>query len=91
MAFVGLSLFFRIFEIAYFGKKPVEGYGHHEDHAEVAITEARPSALLPLVATAVIIVLLGVFNRNIVELIEHSLSGMEIIGSVVNQVQEVQC
>ena len=88
---VNAVLFFRIFEIAYFGKKPVEGHGHHEDHAEVSITEARPSALLPLVATAVIIVLLGVFNRNIVELIEHSLSGMEVIGSVVNQVKGGQC
>jgi len=88
---INAVLFFRIFEIAYFGKKPAEGHGHHEDHSEVAITEARPSALLPLLATAVIIVLLGVFNRDIVELIERSLSGMEVIGSVANQMKGGQC
>lgn len=81
---VNAVLFFRIFEIAYFGKKPVEGHGHHEDNSEeVVIKEAQPSALIPLLATAVIIVLLGLFNSNLVELIERSLQGLEVIGTSV--------
>ena len=88
---INAVLFFRIFEIAYFGKKPAEGHGHHDDHSDVTISEARLSALLPLLATAVIIVLLGVFNRDIVELIEHSLNGMEVIGSLVGQMKGGLC
>ena len=88
---INAVLFFRIFEIAYFGKKPAEGHGHHDDHSDVTISEARLSALLPLLATAVIIVLLGVFNRDVVELIEHSLNGMEVIGSLVGQMKGGLC
>ncbi len=77
---INAVLFFRIFEIAYFGKKPTEGHGHHIDHAEVTISEASPSALVPLLVTAAIIVLLGVFNRDVVELIERSLIDMDVIG-----------
>jgi multicomponent Na+:H+ antiporter subunit D len=79
---VNAVLFFRIFEIAYFGKKPAEGHGHHGDHSEPAVEEARLTTLLPLLATAVIIVLLGVFNRDIVELIEHTLTEVDVIGKV---------
>lgn len=75
---INAVLFFRIFEIAYFGKNPPEGHAHHE---KVEMNEARPSALIPLIAAAVIILLLGIFNRDIVELIEQSLDGMEVIGS----------
>ena len=59
---INAVLFFRIFEIAYFGKKPAEGHGHHDDHSAATINEARPSALLPLLATAVIIVQKGDFS-----------------------------
>lgn len=79
---VNAVLFFRIFEIAYFGKKPAEGHDHHEAHpTAVTVSEARPSALIPLLTTAVLIVLLGWFNRDIVELIERSLNGVDVIGS----------
>lgn len=88
---VNAVLFFRIFEIAYFGKKPVESHGQHRDHADEVVAEARPSALLPLLATAAIIVLLGLFNRDIVELIERSLSGMDAIGSSLIQLKGGQC
>ncbi len=81
---VNAVLFFRIFEIAYFGKKPVEGHGHHADHSERSvIKEARLSALVPLLTTAVIIILLGIFNQDLVDLIERSLKGAEVIGSAV--------
>ena len=81
---INAVLFFRIFEIAYFGKKPAEGHGHHADHSEkCVIKEARLSSLIPLLTTAAIIVLLGVFNQDLVDLIERSLKGAEVIGSSV--------
>jgi len=79
---VNAVLFFRIFEIAYFGKKPAEGHGDHEDHSSQTVSEAQPSALLPLLATAAIIVLLGLFNGDIIEMIERSLRGVDVIGSI---------
>jgi len=88
---VNAVLFFRIFEIAYFGKKPVEDHGHHESHSVEVMSEARPSALIPLLVTAAIIVLLGVFNRDIVELIERSLTGVDVIGSVLMLLKGGQC
>jgi hypothetical protein len=40
---------------------------------------------VPLLAVAAIIILLGVFNRQIVEWIEQSLAGMKVIGALVVQ------
>lgn len=77
---VNAILFFRIFEVALFGKKPAEAHGHgHGDHdaentaTADAIDEARPATLIPLVVTAVLIVLIGVFNGQIVEIIEKTI------------------
>ncbi|MDF1656701.1 MAG: monovalent cation/H+ antiporter subunit D family protein [Verrucomicrobiales bacterium] len=73
---VNAVLFFRIFEIAFFGNKPAEGHDHgHDDHEAEEITivrnEAPPawSGLFPLLTSAVIIVLIGIFNGPIVALI----------------------
>ncbi len=72
---VNAVLFFRIFEVALFGSKPAEGHGHSDDHGNdhaepVKIDEARPATLIPLVATAAIIILLGVFNGKIIDIIQ---------------------
>ncbi len=80
---VNVVLFFRIFEIAFFGAKPAEGHdhAHHDDEDEAHDTnqegaiapstgtfrEARLSTLIPLLTTAAIVILLGVFNGPIVE------------------------
>ncbi len=77
---VNAVLFFKIFEIAFFGKKPAEGHGQQEPQDTPTIQEARWTTLTPLLATAVIIVLLGVFNRQIVELVEHTLVETELVG-----------
>jgi multicomponent Na+:H+ antiporter subunit D len=85
---VNAVLFFRIFEIAYFGNKPAAGHGHHGDDAPAdAGTTAPPhwSRAAPLLAVATIILLLGIFNREIVEWIERSLAGMKFIGTMLPQ------
>jgi multicomponent Na+:H+ antiporter subunit D len=85
---VNAVLFFRIFEIAYFGKNPADGHSHdhgHDDHdshghdhdshgdavttAAPALREAPVYALIPLLAAAAFILLLGIFNGQIIELI----------------------
>lgn len=90
---VNAVLFFRIFEIAFFGNKPAEGHGH-DDHGEEEETqqgqvtdstllgrEAPWSALFPLLTSAAIIVLLGIFSGQIVELLRQAL---EDIPSIVS-------
>ena len=78
---INAVLFFRIFEIAYFGKKPAEGHGHHHDEEEgvsggkaraKSTREAPITALVPLWVTAVLIVALGVFNGKVAELIRQT-------------------
>ncbi len=78
---VNAVLFFRIFEIAYFGNKPAEGHDHSHDHSDDSIEEGKGSdstvlgreaswsSLFPLLASAAIIILLGVFNGEVVALI----------------------
>ncbi|MEM9016840.1 MAG: proton-conducting transporter membrane subunit, partial [Verrucomicrobiota bacterium] len=70
---VNAVLFFRIFEIAFFGKNPPEGHGHHHEEPEVDSTprEVFPAwaGNVPLLTTAAIIILLGLFNGQVVELI----------------------
>lgn len=80
---VNAVLFFRIFEIAFFGKKPAEGHDHgHADVEEkpvaVVSKEAPPtwSGLLPLFSAASIIVLLGIFNGPVVYLIRTFLENL---------------
>jgi len=86
---VNAVLFFRIFEIAFFGSKPAEGHGdHHEDvetpspetpSPEIVPQEAPWSALFPLLASAAIIILLGLFSGPIAELIRESLETLPSI------------
>jgi len=66
---VNAVLFFRIFEIAYY-----EPQGDHHGHsAPVAIDEAPLSMLLPLVAVAITIILLGLYSGEIVTtFIQHA-------------------
>ncbi|MCX8237890.1 MAG: monovalent cation/H+ antiporter subunit D family protein [Akkermansiaceae bacterium] len=79
---VNVVLFFRIFEIAFFGAKPAEGHDHAHHHDEddhssnnqdpideptLLEREAPLRSLIPLFGTAAIIILLGVYNGQIVE------------------------
>ena len=71
---VNAILFFRIFEIAHFGNKPAEGHDHsHSEDDHDSIQEAPASALLPLLTAAAAIILIGIFNGQIVEMIRVAL------------------
>jgi multicomponent Na+:H+ antiporter subunit D len=85
---VNAVLFFRIFEVAYFGKKPAEGHGAGEAHGHDE-GEVRPpdenvrvpvTSVAMLLVTAAVIVLLGIFNGEVVTFIERGLAGIPIIG-----------
>ncbi|MCB1063948.1 MAG: CoA-disulfide reductase, partial [Verrucomicrobiae bacterium] len=91
---VNAVLFFRIFEIAYFGKNPAEAHGHDDDHHHHEETqpssvgdstllsgEPRKATLIPLLITAAIIILLGVFNGQVVEIIQQALEGLPVVGT----------
>ncbi len=85
-------LFFRIFEIAYFGAKPSEGHAHggahHEDDAPGATQqgtvgrltlsghEAHLTSVIPLLITAILIVALGLANGPIVVFIRDFLTNL---------------
>ncbi len=92
---VNAVLFFRIFEIAYFGKKPAEGHDHEHNHEHeheheapaqtvLPAREAPLSALIPLLAAAALILLVGIFNGQIVELIRVA---FEIPSTVVSNLR----
>lgn len=76
---VNAVLFFRIFEIAYFGKKPAESHGHCDDHghdheSEPVVRREPPlHALIPLLIAAALLVLLGLFNGPVVDFIRTGL------------------
>jgi len=80
---VNAVLFFRIFEIAYFGNKPAEGHAHAEDSIKqgkvndstLLSHETSWRTLVPLLASAVIIILLGIFNGEVVQLIRVTFEG----------------
>ena len=85
---VNAVLFFRIFEIMFFGNKPAEG--HHDSHDAAEPHEVIPpsstappvwSGNLPLFASALTIILIGVFNGPIVALIRTFLEDLPLVAS----------
>lgn len=85
---VNAILFFRIFEVAYFGRLPDPGEGSEHGHGhrheareeEGGIEEAPASMLIPLLAAAASLVLIGIFNADLAELIARSLKPYGIVG-----------
>lgn len=76
---INAVLFFRIIEIAYFGKKPAEGHGHHHsDGHGSGFSEAPFSQLLPLLVTAVLLLAIGIFNQDIVTIISDFVAPFNI-------------
>ncbi|MEM7600499.1 MAG: monovalent cation/H+ antiporter subunit D family protein [Verrucomicrobiota bacterium] len=81
---VNAVLFFRIFEIAVFGNEPKEGHGHHDsdDADDIGLVANGAgevpawTGIIPLAITAALIILLGIFNGPIVELIRTALPGL---------------
>ena len=82
---VNAVLFFRIFEIAYFGKNPATGHSHdhnsaHEEPLEPLRSREAPwNYLFPLLTAAAIIILLGLFNGPVIELIRTAFEGMAAV------------
>ncbi len=69
---INAILFFRIIETAFFGKNPPEGHDDHQPEAK--ISEAPVAAQISLITTALLLVLLGIFNSQVVKFIEPFLS-----------------
>ena len=78
---INAVLFFRIIEIAYFGKTPKDGHGDEEPIQEGAADDSREhgrrlegalNQLIPLWAAAVLIVALGLGNGVVIDFIRRS-------------------
>jgi len=78
---INAILFFRIFEIAHFGNKPAEGHDHDYHEEKVEKMPSHWSANVPLLASAVGIILIGVFNGQIVELIRVALEEIPAVAA----------
>ncbi len=78
---VNAIVFFRIIEVAFFGKLS-DGDDHGHESAPVAADDAPASMLLPVVFMAVMVVAIGWFNSDIVSLIKTSLAGFSVVGGV---------
>ncbi len=61
---INAVLFFRLIEIGYFGKFDAEGKAPHHDH--VVIDEAPITMLVPMVVTAGLLILLGIYTNEII-------------------------
>tara|TARA_B100001123_G_scaffold449432_1_gene614774 strand:- start:2429 stop:3943 length:1515 start_codon:yes stop_codon:yes gene_type:complete len=70
---INAVLFFRIIEIAFFGRKPVEGHDHHHGDLHSKICEAPASQLISLWGTAAILLLIGLYNKDIAGIIQDFL------------------
>jgi formate hydrogenlyase subunit 3/multisubunit Na+/H+ antiporter MnhD subunit len=77
-------LFFRIFEIAFFGAKPPEGHGHHEGEEAELKEERHPeipnwTGTSSLLVASAFVILLGIFNGKVVELIRVALEDLTVV------------
>ena len=61
---VNAFIFFRLIEIGFFGKKPIDGHDSHVP--EISISEAPASMLLPMVLTALSLIIIGLYTNEIV-------------------------
>lgn len=62
---VSVILFFRVFEVAYVFKASHESHGH-DGHDAVVMDEAPLSMLIPTIAVAVGLILVGIYNQAII-------------------------
>lgn len=84
---VNAILFFRIIEVAYFNPLPEEGEAKgHDEHGDsvesggVRMDEAPASMVAPLVIAAVSLLFVGLYNREIVTVIEQTLNTYALAG-----------
>ncbi len=79
---VNAVLFFRIFEYALFGVKPVSGQADRHGGGHSKFSEASASMLLPLMGTASLLLVIGVFNQNIISIITDFVSQFNLGGEI---------
>lgn len=76
---INAVIFFRMIEIAYFGEKPAEGHDHcHSDDHDSGRSEASASMLIPLLATAALLLAIGIFNQDIISIISDFVTPFNI-------------
>ena len=63
---ISVVLFFRVIEIGYVFQASHGGNAHSKGHA-VTIDEAPPSMLIPTIAIAIAIILIGLYNQTILD------------------------
>jgi multicomponent Na+:H+ antiporter subunit D len=63
---ISVVLFFRVIEIGYVFQTSHGGHAHSTDNA-VTIDEAPPSMLIPTIAIAIAIILIGLYNQTILD------------------------
>ena len=76
-------LFFRIIEIAYFGVKPAEGHDHHHGDDHTKVSEAPATQLIPLLGTAAILLFIGLYNKDIVAVIQDFVSQFNLVAGIL--------
>ena len=79
---INAVLFFRIIEIAYFGAKPAEGHDAHHGDDHTKISEGPCTQVLPLLATAAIILGIGIFNKEIASIIQDFVSQFNLVAGI---------
>ena len=82
---INAVLFFRVIEYAYFGKFPEidSTHDHSEEHHQeetVKVDENPPSILLPLILSAVAVIAVGLFNKDIAGFLELFLNSVSMGG-----------
>jgi multicomponent Na+:H+ antiporter subunit D len=61
---INAIIFFRLIEIAYFGK--FETHGHGGTHGKVSMDEAPVTMMLPMLVTAALLIIIGLYTSEIV-------------------------
>jgi len=85
-SFANAVIFFRIFEIAFFGKKPKENAHHEENDSHHPMVLKKQEAPFWMTASALTvaasIVLLGVFNQGFVQMIQTAIANIVTGGAL---------
>ena len=79
-SFINAVIFFRMFEIACFGKHPSEASHDHDDAHEAEEhhrAEAPLVMVLPALVVSLCIIFLGIFNQGVVNMIQQAISFIE--------------
>ncbi|MDA0261414.1 MAG: monovalent cation/H+ antiporter subunit D family protein [Proteobacteria bacterium] len=81
---INAILFFRIIEVAYFNPTVKgagsHGKGDHDESERCGTDEAPVSMLAPLMIAAASLLVIGLYNREIVAVIEQTLNGYAVVG-----------